>query len=196
MSVHIVMGIGAGIIIIGGFGLIILFVEPLIKETKTVFFKQQYDQSEEREDGEKGRKLLKKTLIILIVIGFVLFIPSMVLLRAPRGFVSIFSQNTEEASARDDTQDRPEDVQNDVISEPEDMQDDQVAIVEGKTIRFAGQSFEDIEEFSVYLDSTDQVQEVRLKDEYAIAATFHQVENVLKEKGIIYVYFEETKGTE
>ncbi len=196
MSVHIVMGIGAGIIIIGGIGLIILFVEPLIKAAKTVFFKQQYDQSEEREDVEKGRKLLKKTLIILIVIGFAMFVSSMVLLRAPRGFDSIFSQNTEGEFTGDDTQDRPEDGQNEVIYESEEMQDDQAVIVEGKTIRFAGQAFEDIEEFSVYLDSTDQVQEIRLRDEYAIAATFHQAENVLKEKGIIYVYFEETKGTE
>ncbi|MBD5515843.1 MAG: hypothetical protein HDR06_14685 [Lachnospiraceae bacterium] len=196
MSVHMVMWIGVGLIIIGGIGLIILFVEPLIKATKTVFFKQHYNQSEEREDVEKGRKLLKKTLIILIVIGFALFVSSMVLLRAPRGFDSIFSQNTEGEFTGDDTQDRPEDEQNEVISESEEMQDEQAVIVEGKTIRFKGCFFEDLEEFGAYLERLDKKQEIRLKDEYAIAATFHQVENALKEKGIMYVYFEETKGTE
>lgn len=197
MSIRIVMWIGAGLIIIGVVGFIILFVSPLIKAIKTVFLRQQYDQREEREDVEKGRKLLKKTLIILIVIGFVLFVPSVVLLHAPRGFVSILSQNARGAFNEDDTQNRLEDGQGEVSFEPEEMQDDQAVVVEGKTIRYNGQSFEDIEEFSVYLDSAEnKMKEIRLKDEYAIAATFRQAENVLKEKGVKYVYFKEAKGIE
>lgn len=185
MLVRIVMWIGAGLIIIGVIGLIILFVSPLIKAIKTVFFRQQYDQSEEREDVEKGRKLLKKALIILIGFGFVLFVPSVIFIHAPRGPVSILVPSI------DDSQNSLK-----VVTEPEEMQDDQTVIVEGKTIHFNGRSFEDTEEFGVYLDIVDKVQEIRLKDEYAVAATFHQAESVLKEKGIRYVYFEEAKGTE
>ena len=197
MSLHVGVGIGATLILIGVISIVILAVKPLINAFQIWAFNRQDIQECETERSQAATKTLRKGAVVLSAMGLILFIPSIILLYGPRGFDSLFSKNIESVYTEDDDKElQQEGARDSETSIVEEKQDDDTIIVEGKTIYFGKKFFENMEEFEVYLDGVDVDREIRLKDEFAIAVTFHQVENLMKEKGIAYGLYNETKGTE
>lgn len=197
MSLHIWARIGGTLFLIGVIGIIILSVKPLINAFHIWAFNRQDIQECETERNKAATKMLRKVAAGVIVVGMILFIPSMIILYAPRGFDSLLSKNAEGVYTGDDDKKlKHEGGRDSETSISEKNQDDDTIRVEGKIIHFNGDFSEDIEEFEKYLDGVSEGEKIRLKDDFAIAATFHQVENLMKEKGVAYSLYNEAEGAD
>ncbi|MCM1124318.1 MAG: hypothetical protein NC416_17190 [Eubacterium sp.] len=148
------------------------------------------------EGGDLG-KALRKGFTGLLIVGGCLFAAAFIRTHLPRGLDSLLSQNEEGASVGDDKAEVQEgEGRSDETDVSVESMNVYTIVVEGKRIYFDGQYFDDLQEFATHLDTIVGTDSIRIEDDYAVAAAFRHVEEILDEREIDYVLYDELEGTE
>ncbi|MCR5775543.1 MAG: hypothetical protein K6G42_10705 [Lachnospiraceae bacterium] len=184
MLYSILIIIGIIMIVIGLIGLINLAIEPIRKAYMVVF--KRKDDYLFYEKSREGRALLasemhaiKTVSVAFIVVGTICLAAGMFIKYVPHG------TGTEAGAAH------AEGIDGQGIYWMEEVPYEHYIRVRGTAIEFGGNKIADIDALGEELDTVDSSKTVLLLDDYASAGVFHEVQDLLKEKGIDSVEKEE-----
>ncbi len=184
MLIMIFIIVGALFIVLGLFGLVMLAVQPL-KKTWMIVFRRRMDYLL-FETSEKGKRLLaaeihtvRTTCLTFIILGAFLLGTGLYLKYAPRG------------TGRDEAGTHASGIDNEGTYWVDEVGYDTYIRINGTTIKFNNEEIKDIEALKEKLDQTDRSVTILLVDDYASSAAFHEVQTLLKEKGMDAVEHEE-----
>lgn len=172
MLMIILIIIGVILAGIGFISFIGLYLPLILESVNTVFLHKKRTLpriSDMEESIKENRELLKKVSVFLLIVGLICFFLGVLPKYMPNGPASLFSKNSED---KNEYPDKPE---NDTLK---------TVVIEGKTIRFLNQEFQDIEEFENCLESLGRNFSIAIKDDYAVSSVYHKVEELIYDYGI------------
>lgn len=173
--------VGGMLVICGIIGMFSVYIQP-IKKAIRVFYNQDtddfwYEHGRGQKTMEEGRRILVGLYTFLIIIGFCLLIPGLVMRYMPRGNASMVS---------------PSEVGADVSMDFEAMVNNRtemseyVIVVSGDEVTFCGAKMASLEEFETMVKQLDRTKRVILTDDFAVASTYHKVAEIINRYGLVY----------
>ena len=181
------------LIIIGAvfvfFGIWMIFgmaIQPL-KKIFGVVFKRiddyiQYDTKKGKELLEREEKKVTVLAVTLIVIGVMMIATGLFLRYSNRGNDSLFSDNVPGVTQGDDLETSlfwKNTTEDGHYLSPTGKEYEYYISIEGTTINFSGQKFDNVTDFGDYMTNIDRNCCIYLHDEYASSKTYHDVMNIL-----------------
>ena len=173
--------LGGMLVICGVIGMFSVYIQP-IKKAIRVFYNQDtddfwYEHGRGQKTMEEGRRILVGLYTFLIVIGFCLLIPGLVMRYMPRGNASVVASSEVGADA---SMDFEANVNNQLSTS------DYVVVISGESITINGKAVEGLEDFEAIVKQLDRTRRVILTDDFAVASTYHKVAEIINRYGLVY----------
>lgn len=181
MAAIILIVLGIILVVCGLVGMFSVYIQP-IKKAIRVYYNQDtddfwYEHGRGQKLMEEGRKILTGLFGFMIVLGLCLLIPGLVMRYMPRGNASVISPS--EVGA-DVSMDYAANVNNQLaLSE-------YVVVISGESITLNGVEIASMEEFEEIISQLDRTKKVTLTDDFAVAATYHKVTEIINRYGLVY----------
>ncbi len=187
MLPKILIVVGILFAVCGFVGLIALSIQPFFKAIRVVFFHSTDDLMYYTDHGrtvlEKEYKVLRRSFVFFLFMGFICLITGVLLKNAPRGEDSLFSEYVDGAATGDDRIDSPQKQESGAAGKDEYSYE---ILISEKTIYCNGQKMDSIEGFEACIKQLDRRQGIFLKDDFAVSSTYHKVEELLDTYGMNY----------
>lgn len=182
MLPKILIIIGVLLIIGGIFGLLTIFVQPIMRAFRVVYTQDKedflYEHGRGQQVRQEGTRLLALIYLVVIILGVSLIVAGKVMQYMPRGNDSLHSSESLGTTVG--------------VGEAwnnggsaEGIQADYIIEVKETTIIFNGKIYETVEEFEVVLKELDRTKTVAIVDDYAISAIYHQVQDLVNSYGLV-----------
>ncbi len=173
--------LGSILVVCGIVGMFSVYIQP-IKKAIRVFYNQDtddfwYEHGRGQKLMEEGRRILTGLFGFMIVLGLCLLIPGLLMRYMPRGNASVISPS--EVGA-DVSMDYAANVNNQVsVSE-------YVVVISGEAITLNGMEIASMEDFEEIIKQLDRTKRVIVTDDFAVAATYHRVVEIINRYGLVY----------
>ena len=182
MLPKILIIIGVLLIIGGIFGLLTIFVQPILRAFRVVYTQDKEDFLYEHGRGhlvrQEGTRILMVVYLAVIILGVSLIVAGNVMQYMPRGNDSLHS-----SEAQGTTEGMGEAWNNG--GGAAGIQADYIIEVKETSIIFNGKIYGTVEEFEAVLKDLDRNKTVAIVDDYAISATYHQVQDLVNSYGLV-----------
>lgn len=177
------------LLIVGGImWLLNLAVDPLRKAFHIMFHRDwnylAYEKGREgKEAVDEARRVLTWPGVIVIILGILLFLLGLYL-RVNPGGSNLFGSFEQEFSATDT---ETEGYGKDALEYYRAMTDTTHMIISGDIVYYAGKDFATVDSFEGYVKTLYRMQDaIVISDDFAVAATFHDVLKILDAYGFSY----------
>jgi len=190
----LLMIVGALIGIPSFFGLMMVMFEPIHSTFQIVFKRVDdyvfYETPHGKKLLQRSKQHLTKSFVFFFVVGVVCFGAGWFLKYGPHGNDSLFSQQVESGTyVGDDSIQNIQENANKAKGTYVDANGKEYSyfiIISGQNISYNNQRIGGIEEFATFVKTLDRTKSIYIVDDFAVAATYHKVLELLTESGLNY----------